>query len=369
MNKVDTKFRFIDLFAGIGGFHIALHELGGNCVFASEIDKFARITYEHNFKSISPAVFENGHFNEDITDSNLDYLKIPDFDILCAGFPCQPFSHAGLKKGFDDTRGTLFFNIKEIVKAKIEGSKTDSRISVPKVLLLENVKGFKNHDKGRTFKVIEKTLNDLGYNVAAEVLNSKHFGVPQNRERIFIVAWFKELIQKPEFRFPFGIKENGEIIYDKSRRDEDARKVSVGDILLTEEELAYLEKTHNKTYTISEKLWMGHKRRRIEHAQRGNGFGYSSFNANSPYSSTISARYYKDGSEILIEQFNRNGSDDRPRKLHPIEAARLQGFPIDSWYKIPVSDNQSYKQFGNSVSIPVVKAVAQEIIKQLLKVN
>lgn len=361
------EFKFIDLFAGIGGFHIAMHENGGKCVFASEIDKFARETYIHNFKKLSPEIFENGNFNEDITDLNLDYTNIPDFDVLCAGFPCQPFSHAGLKKGFDDTRGTLFFNIKEIVRAKIEANRNNKKKLIPKVLLLENVKGFRNHDKGNTFKVIKRTLNELGYEVAAEVLNSKHFGVPQNRERIFIIAWYKELINKNEFNFPYGLDKFNEVIFDKSLRDIDAKKISVGDILLKNSELKELEENKQKTYTISEKLWEGHKRRRIEHAQKGNGFGFSSFNSKSHYTSTISARYYKDGSEILIEQKGVKGRSDRPRKLHPIEAARLQGFPIDSWYEIPVSDNQAYKQFGNSVSVPVVKTLASEIKKQLLK--
>lgn len=137
---------------------------------------------------------------------------------------------------------------------------------------------------------------------------------------------------------------------------------------MKEKELQELEKRDNKTYTISEKLWSGHKRRRIEHAEKGNGFGYSLFNAKSPYTSTISARYYKDGSEILIEQKESNGRPDRPRKLHPFEAAKLQGYPIDSWYDIPVSDNQAYKQFGNSVSVPVVKTLAKEIIRQLLTI-
>lgn len=366
MTKKKKQLKFIDLFAGIGGFHIAMHENGGKCVFASEIDKFARQTYEHNFRKFSPEIFEKGYFNEDITDPKLDYKKIPNFDILCAGFPCQPFSHAGLKKGFDDTRGTLFFNIKEIVRAKIEGNKSNKKISVPKILLLENVKGFKNHDKGNTFKVLKRTLNELGYEVAAEVLNSKHFGVPQNRERIFIVAWNKALIKKTNFKFPFGLNDQREIIFDKSKRDEDSIAISVGEILLTNNELSRLEKRKNKTYTISEKLWTGHKRRKKEHQQKGNGFGYSMFNANSPYTSTISARYYKDGSEILIEQNNVNSRPDRPRKLAPIEAARLQGYPIDSWFNIPVSDNQAYKQFGNSVSVPVVMTIVEEIKKQLL---
>jgi DNA (cytosine-5)-methyltransferase 1 len=366
MAKKKNDFRFIDLFAGIGGFHIAMHENGGTCVFASEIDKFAQKTYEVNFRNISPEIFEKGNFNEDITDPKLDYSKIPDFDILCAGFPCQPFSHAGLKKGFDDTRGTLFFNIKEIVKSKIEANKLNKKVAIPKILLLENVKGFKNHDKGNTFKVVKQTLNELGYEVAAEVLNSKHFGIPQNRERIFIVAWHKEVVKKTDFKFPFGLTEDNEVIFEKEKRDEKAKRIFVGDILLKDKELEKLEKKDKKTYTISEELWSGHKRRRIEHAEKGNGFGYSLFNAKSPYTSTISARYYKDGSEILIEQKGINGRADRPRKLHPIEAARLQGYPIDSWYKIPVSDNQAYKQFGNSVSIPVVKTIASEIIKQLL---
>lgn len=361
-----SKFTFIDLFAGIGGFHIAMHENGGECVFASEIDKFARQTYEHNFRKISPNIFEHGNFNADITDIKLDYVEIPEFDVLCAGFPCQPFSHAGLKKGFDDTRGTLFFNIKEIVRAKIEENKINKKVKIPKVLLLENVKGFRNHDKGNTYKVIKKTLNELGYEVVSEVLNSKHFGVPQNRERIFIIAWHKDSIKKDQFNFPFGLDDNNDVIFEKHLRDENAKKINVGNILLKGHELEKFEKRDGKTYTISEKLWEGHQRRRKEHSIKGNGFGYSMFNSNSKYTSTISARYYKDGSEILIEQKNESKRPDRPRKLHPIEAARLQGYPVDQWYEIPVSDNQAYKQFGNSVSIPVVKTLASEILRQLL---
>jgi len=358
---IKKSFRFIDLFAGIGGFHIAMHNNGGECVFASEIDKFARITYEHNFKKISPEIFSNGNFNEDITDENLNYSEIPDFEVLCAGFPCQPFSHAGLKRGFEDTRGTLFFNIEEIVKAKIAAKKP------PKVLFLENVKGFKNHDGGHTFNVIEKNLKALGYEVNAEILNSKHFGVPQNRERIFIIAWHKELVPVENFNFPYGIDDNGNPFFEKSLRDELAKKVKVGDILLKDKELQDYETKSGKTYTISEKLWAGHKRRRVEHANKGNGFGYSMFDEDSPYTSTISARYYKDGSEILIgSKTNYDPSLYQPRKLHPIEAARLQGYPIDDWYEIPVSDNQAYKQFGNSVSVPTITTIASEIINQLL---
>jgi DNA (cytosine-5)-methyltransferase 1 len=362
----EKKFNFIDLFAGIGGFHIAMHENGGECVFASELDKFARQTYEENFKHKSPDIFINGNFNVDITDPKLNYNSIPEFDVLCGGFPCQPFSNAGLKKGFNDTRGTLFFNIQEIIHSKIKANKKDKKNKVPKVILLENVKGFKNHDKGKTYKTIESVLNKLGYEVNSEVLNSKHFGVPQNRERIFIVAWYKKAIKTKKFNFPFGLDDNNEVLFEKEKRDEKSKKTQLGDILLTNIQLKKLELAANKTYTISEKLWTGHQRRKKEHARKGNGFGYSLFNKKSTYTSTISARYYKDGSEILIEQKNIKGREDRPRKLHPIEAGRLQGYPIDDWYKIPVSDNQAYKQFGNSVSVPVVQTLASEIKKQLL---
>lgn len=364
MNR--RKFKFIDLFAGIGGFHIAMHENGGECVFASELDKFARITYEENFKEKSPEIFKNGNFNIDITDPELNYNEIPEFDILCGGFPCQPFSNAGLKKGFNDTRGTLFFNIQEIIHSKIKANKKDKSVKVPKVILLENVKGFKNHDKGKTYETIKNVLNKLDYHVSSEVLNSKYFGVPQNRERIFIVAWHKKQIKATKFDFPFGLDEEDEVIFDKDKREELAKKTKLGDILLTNTQLKKLELKADKTYTISEKLWTGHKRRKIAHAIKGNGFGYSLFNKKSKYTSTISARYYKDGSEILVEQKNIKNREDRPRKLHPIEAARLQGYPIDDWYRIPVSDNQAYKQFGNSVSVPVVKTLTEEIKKQLL---
>ncbi|MDX2362512.1 MAG: DNA (cytosine-5-)-methyltransferase [Crocinitomicaceae bacterium] len=369
MNK--KEFQFIDLFAGIGGFHLAMHKQGGECVFASEMDKFARQTYETNYSKYSPKLFKKGLFNVDITDPELDYKDIPDFDVLCAGFPCQPFSNAGHKKGFTDTRGTLFFNIEEIVRTKIELHKKDSSIRVPKVLLLENVKGFKSHDKGRTFLTVKNNLEKLGYSVAAEVLNSKHFGVPQNRERIFIVAWHKEQIDKEskDFTFPWGIDENGNHIYSKEERDVHSKKTKLGDILFNDKALEKLEVTEEKSYTISEKLWQGHQRRKAEHKTKGNGFGYSMFDKKSPYTSTISARYYKDGSEILI---NQEHLEKRPRKLHPIEAALLQGYPalkangLDKFI-IPVSNNQAYKQFGNSVSVPVVSALAKEIYLQLLK--
>lgn len=305
------KFTFIDLFAGIGGIRIAFEKRGGKCVFTSEWDKFSQITYFENFKEIPAG---------DITQ--IDVKDIPKHDILLAGFPCQPFSHAGRKLGFEDIRGTLFFDIARIVKAKR-----------PKMILLENVKGFKGHDKGNTFSVVARTLESLGYEVNSKILNARDFGVPQNRERIYIVAIDRKKTEKDLFVFPEPL----------------SKKKKLGDIL---------EKKVHEKYTISNRLWSGHKRRLREHKAKGNGFGYSLFNSDSEYTSTISARYYKDGSEILIEQKNNN-----PRKLTPREAARLQGFP-DS-FKIPVSDAQAYRQFGNSVAIPVVSAIAREMVKLL----
>ncbi|MBI34184.1 MAG: DNA (cytosine-5-)-methyltransferase [Flavobacteriales bacterium] len=363
------EIRFIDLFAGIGGFHQAIHSINGKCVFASEMDKFARQTYFENYKSTSPEIFKDGYFNEDITDPNLDYKDIPNFDILCAGFPCQPFSNAGHKKGFADTRGTLFFNIQEIVRTKIDEA-SKGKGDIPKVLILENVKGFKNHDKGRTYSTIKNCLEDLGYTVKAEVLNSKFFGVPQNRERIFIIAWYSDKIpvKKESFNFPYGLDKKGKPILEKEKLKTTALKTKLEDILLSDEELDKREREEKKSYTISERLWEGHQRRKEQHKTKGNGFGYSLFNKDSEYTSTISARYYKDGSEILIDQTHLN---KRPRKLHPIEAARLQGYNAlknnkSALFEIPVSNNQAYKQFGNSVSVPVVTSIAKEVKKQLL---
>jgi DNA (cytosine-5)-methyltransferase 1 len=305
------EFDFIDLFAGIGGFRIAFESFGGNCVFSSEWDKFAQQTYEANFNEIP---------HGDITQ--VDVKDIPRHDVLLGGFPCQPFSNAGKKLGFDDTRGTLFFDVARIIEHR-----------KPSIVLLENVKGFKSHDKGRTLQVVENTLQELGYNVFYKVLNAKDFGVPQNRERIFIVALNKRKLGSIGFKFPTPKQ----------------IETKLGNIL---------EKSVDEKYTLSNKLWQGHMRRKKEHLKKGNGFGYSLFNGNSIYTSTISARYYKDGSEILIEQKNKN-----PRKLTPREAARLQGFPEK--FVIPVSDNQAYKQFGNSVAVPVIKALAAELLELL----
>lgn len=302
------EFAFIDLFAGLGGIRIPFEELGGECVFTSEFDKFAQQTYLENFNEIPKG---------DIT--KISEKEIPSFDLLLAGFPCQPFSNAGLKKGFNDTRGTLFFDITRIIKKH-----------KPKVVFLENVKGFKSHNKGNTFKVIKENLEKLGYKVFTKIINARDFGVPQNRERIYIIGFLDKDI---DFEYP---KESG-------------IKTRVGDIL---------EKDVDDKYTLSDRLWQGHQRRKKEHKAKGNGFGYSMFNENSEYTSTMSARYYKDGSEILIEQKGKN-----PRKVTPREGLRLQGYPED--YIFPVSDTQAYRQCGNSVAVPVIRALAKIIVPKI----
>lgn len=366
------KLTFIDLFAGIGGFHTALHSVGAKCVFASEWDKNARISYEANYKDIEPNLFrknKNGeylYFNEDIND--VVPALVPDFDICCGGFPCQPFSVAGLKRGFEDTRGTLFFNIANLVKEKIQAG------NPPRVLFLENVRGLKNHDKGNTLKVILGTLEELGYGYSYEVLNAKYFGVPQNRERLFIVAWYKDLVKVDTFKFPYGIAADGSTIYDKEKAKTDAIETHVSEIFEPQEIV-------RANYTISDRMWIGHQERKERNKKNGKGFGYSLFNGDSKYTSTISARYWKDGSEILIDQSELGLN---PRTLSPVEAGRLQGYRIlgNGWerpecaenrnydssnleYKIVVSKKEAYHQFGNSVAIPVIKRLAQEIVKQL----
>lgn len=308
-----NALKAIDLFAGIGGIRLGFERAFGDkidFVFASEIDKYARETYYANFGEEPFG---------DITQ--IDEKNIPPFDILLAGFPCQAFSVAGHRKGFEDTRGTLFFDVMRIAAHH-----------KPKLIFLENVKGLVGHDKGKTFKVILETLNELGYSVNYQVLNAKDFGVPQNRQRIYIVCFLEDDMT---FEFPQPVEQN----------------IKVGDIL---------DDNIEDKYTISDKLWAGHQRRKVEHKEKGNGFGYSIFNEESKYTSTISARYYKDGSEILIEQKNKN-----PRKLTPREAGKLQGFPND--FKIRVSDVQAYKQFGNSVSVPVIEAISGNIFRLINK--
>lgn len=317
-NKI--KFRFIDLFAGIGGIRIPFEKLGGKCVFTSEWDKYCQITYQFNFGERPFG---------DITKIN--EKDIPDHDILLAGFPCQPFSIAGVSKknslglehGFKDKKqGNLFFDIARILKEK-----------KPRAFLLENVKNLKSHDKGRTFKIIESTLLDLGYNLFYKVLDATDY-VPQHRERILITGFKEDIYPDINFTFPSQIK----------------RKKDIADIL---------EKEVDEKYTLSGKLWKYLQGYAEKHKKMGNGFGYGLIDPEKDKTTrTLSARYYKDGSEILIKQKGKN-----PRRLTPRECARLMGFGDN--FKIPVSDNQAYKQFGNAVVIPVIESVAKEMVKTI----
>lgn len=317
--REECRFTQIDLFAGIGGIRQGFQRQGGYTVYSSEWNKFAQKTYRINFGETPDG---------DITQVN--EKDIPDHDILLAGFPCQPFSQAGLKKGFDDARGTLFFDIARILKEKR-----------PKAFMLENVKQLKGHDKGNTIKVIRNILDELNYYVPEpQVLNAYNFGIPQNRERIIIVGFNKDYL--PEnyelFCYPTGQVDSN---------------VKVGNIL---------DKEVSPRFTISDKLYQGHLERKKMHENKGNGFGFCLFNSESKYTSTISARYYKDGSEALIEQEGKN-----PRMLTPRECARLQGFTED--FIIAVSNVQAYKQFGNSVCIPVIEAVSKAMLDYLSKYN
>ncbi|NIA32013.1 MAG: DNA (cytosine-5-)-methyltransferase [Actinobacteria bacterium] len=314
------QLTFIDLFAGIGGTRLAFEKAGCKCLFSSEWDKFAQQTYEANFGD-KP----RGNIRE------IPSSEIPDHDILVAGFPCQPFSISGVSKknalgkphGFEDqTQGTLFFEIKRIIRDK-----------KPAVFLLENVKNLKSHDKGNTYRIIKNVLeNELGYTIFDEVLDADAY-VPQHRERIFIVGFREPAF----FSFPEFIPR---------------RKPKFKDIL---------EKNVPGKYTLTDHLWTYLQEYARKHKAKGNGFGYGMTNLDRT-ARTLSARYYKDGSEILIPQrTNKN-----PRRLTPKECANLMGFTqIKPDFKIPVSDTQAYKQFGNAVIVPLVYDIAKEIIKVL----
>lgn len=308
-------FTFVDLFAGIGGFRIAFERVGGRCVFSSEWDKLAQETYRANFGE-TPA--------GDITKIAAD--EIPDHDILTAGFPCQPFSIAGVTKhnalgnahGFEHTtQGTLFFDVARIIAEKR-----------PRAFVLENVKNLRSHDKGKTFTVIMNTLKDeLGYYVYDAVIDAKKV-VPQHRERVYIVG-FREPRQ---FKFPE--------LQDAQPRLKDI-----------------LDEHVDEKYTLTDHLWDYLRAYAEKHRAKGNGFGFGLADLDG-VSRTLSARYYKDGSEILIPQPGSN-----PRRLTPRECARLMGFPED--FKIVVSDTRAYKQFGNSVVVPVIEAIAREVVQCL----
>lgn len=308
------KFTFIDLFAGIGGMRIAYETAGGKCVYSNEWNKYCQQTYFANFGDLPEG---------DITQ--VDAASIPDHDILLAGFPCQPFSIAGVSKknslgratGFEDkTQGTLFFDVCRILREKR-----------PKAFMLENVKNLKSHDRGNTFRVITESLDELDYDVFFDILDGQNY-VPQHRERIIIVGFDRKRYGS-DVKFRFDLTP-----VDPKPEMKDILETNVSDM-----------------YTLSDKLWTYLQNYAAKHKAAGNGFGYGLAPLDG-VSRTLSARYYKDGSEILIAQNGRN-----PRRLTPRECARLQGYP-DS-FRIVVSDTQAYKQFGNSVVVPLITNVAQ----------
>ena len=330
-------FTFIDLFAGIGGMRMGFEAAGGRCVFTSEWNPFARKTYAENFGAVE-------RIAGDIREQ--DEKGIPDHDVLLAGFPCQPFSIAGVSKknalgrphGFAcATQGTLFFDVARIIAAKR-----------PRAFLLENVKNLISHDRGNTFRVIRQTLQDeLGYQISWRVIDAAHF-VPQHRERI-LIAGFREpdAFSLEDVPLPAAAPKLRTILHpeDGTELPEEPYTLSV-------------RATVNPKYTLSDHLWSYLQAYAAKHRAAGNGFGFGLVDGDS-IARTLSARYYKDGSEILVSRGQKN-----PRRLTPRECARVMGFP-DS-YRIPVSDTQAYKQFGNSVAVPVVAAVAAAMRPSIL---
>ena len=327
-----SSFNFIDLFAGIGGIRKGFDAIGGHCVFTSEWNKFAQETYAANFRDNHPP-------HGDITAIGTD--EIPDHDVLLAGFPCQPFSIAGVSKknslgrkhGFlDETQGTLFFDVARIIRAKR-----------PAAFLLENVKNLKSHDKGRTFDVILRTLTEeLGYKVWHQVIDAQHF-VPQHRERIVIVG-FREAV--PFSWDDLKLPPKGSVRLNSILHPEDGSEKAEAPYTLGPDAAV------NGKYTLTDKLWQYLQGYAEKHKAAGNGFGFGLVTPDD-VARTLSARYYKDGSEILVSQ----GPKSNPRRLTPRECARLMGYGDD--FRIPVSDTQAYKQFGNSVAVPVFEAVAR----------
>lgn len=338
----DPSFKFIDLFAGIGGLRRAFESVGGQCVFTSEWDEACRKTYQENFSC-------NHEVAGDIRD--VDHNSVPEYDVLVAGFPCQPFSIAGVSKnnalgrphGFQsDTQGTLFFDVAQMIE-----------YHRPVAFLLENVKNLLSHDKGRTFAVIRRTLEtELQYHIDVKVVDGRSW-VPQHRERIFIVG-FRDI----DFSF------------DQMNIPDPLLGPRLASILHPEDgsELAELPYTHGEMaevaskYTLSEKLWDYLQAYAAKHKAKGNGFGFGLFGPDD-VARTLSARYYKDGSEILIRQ-----EGTRPRRLTPRECARLMGFdrPGHPPFKITVSDTQAYKQFGNSVAVPAVEHIVAYMLPYIL---
>ena len=320
----DEKFTFIDLFAGIGGFRMAMQNLGGRCVFSSEWDKYSQQTYRANYGDIPFG---------DITKDEIKKFIPKKFDVLCGGFPCQPFSIAGVAKknslgrkhGFDDIKqGNLFFHIAEII--------AEHR---PKAFFLENVKNLVSHDKGKTFIIIRETLENLGYSFDRKIIDGKHF-VPQHRERTIMVGFDKKVFGN-DIRFDF----------EKIHLPEAKHKIK--DIVN--------KRKPDPKYTLSDHLWNYLQEYAKKHKAKGNGFGFGLVDLNG-ITRTMSARYHKDGAEILIPQKNKV-----PRRLTPTEAAELFGYPEN--FRIPVSDTQAYRQFGNSVVMPLIEKVGEKIVETL----
>lgn len=337
-NSRQFDFKFIDLFAGIGGIRKGFEQAGGKCVFTSEWDEYAQKTYINNFPS-------KDLIAGDIT--KVAASSIPDHDVLLAGFPCQPFSIAGVSKkkslgkptGFEDkTQGTLFFDVARIIKEKR-----------PKAFVLENVKNLKSHDKGRTFDIIWETLTkDLGYYCDCKIIDGQSW-VPQHRERIIIVG-FRD---KVDFNFSnMDIPAKGKVTLDSILHKTDGTEP-----YLSQDGTKYFDFVNKQVlekYTLTDGLWQYLQDYASKHRSMGNGFGFGLVTGND-IARTLSARYYKDGSEILIYQ----GEHKNPRRLTPRECARLMGYPDD--YVIPVSDTRAYKQFGNSVVVPLFRALAESI--------
>ncbi|MCL4212730.1 MAG: DNA (cytosine-5-)-methyltransferase [Gemmatimonadales bacterium] len=337
-----ADFSFIDLFAGIGGFRLGFEAAGGQCVFTSEWDKYSQLTYKANYGE--------EHVHGDIT--KIATSEIPQYDVLLAGFPCQPFSIAGVSKknslgvkhGFEcETQGTLFFEIERIL--------ADTR---PKAFVLENVKNLVSHDRGRTFAVIKRTLQDkLGYRISSAVIDAKRF-VPQHRERIFIVGLRSDL--KTSFDW-LGLDKGKPVAGPRLRsilHPEDGTEPI---------EARYLDERGRvlPKYVLTDNLWAYLRQYAAKHQAQGNGFGFGLVGPED-VARTLSARYYKDGSEILIRRKRGN-----PRRLTPRECARLMGFdrPGHPPFRIVVSDTQAYRQFGNAVAVPVVREVAKAVARCL----
>jgi DNA (cytosine-5)-methyltransferase 1 len=330
--KGKTKFTFIDLFAGIGGFRIALQNLGGECVFSSEWDKYSQDVYEYNFGERPYG---------DITKEETKKQIPQKFDLLCGGFPCQAFSIAGKRGGFDDTRGTLFYDVAEII-----------RRHKPKAIFLENVKGLHNHNGGRTLNTILNVLReDLGYFVPdPEVINAKYFGVPQNRERVFIVGFRKDL-KINTFKYPHSDK---------------ITKV-LEDIL--EKEVV------DARYYMSNQYWQTLVKHKARHESKGNGFGYEILKRDGVANAIVVGGMGRERNLVIDKRLKNfkpttkiKGGINREgiRRLTPAECAALQGFPAAFQFQHIVANAQSYKQFGNSVAVPAIEATAKKILEKII---